>query len=81
MTFENTCERLQLALQYSDTKLIDFLYSWIRPNIQHICKTPGFDLLSKDEFYDIFKEDKIAEMWLFCFMFLNFKFAKNKLTD
>ena len=55
MSFENACERLQVGLKYSDIEFCQRLYAFMRPNLQHIALTPGFELLDKEIVIDILK--------------------------
>uniref|UniRef100_A0A914Z4I4 BTB domain-containing protein n=1 Tax=Panagrolaimus superbus TaxID=310955 RepID=A0A914Z4I4_9BILA len=55
MSFENACERLLVGLKYSDKEFCARLYAFIRPNLQHIAATPGFDSMDKEIVIDILK--------------------------
>uniref|UniRef100_A0AC35GTK4 BTB domain-containing protein n=1 Tax=Panagrolaimus sp. PS1159 TaxID=55785 RepID=A0AC35GTK4_9BILA len=55
MSFENACERLLVGLKYSDKEFCTRLYAFIRPNLQHIAATPGFDSMDKEIVIDILK--------------------------
>uniref|UniRef100_A0A914PU28 BTB domain-containing protein n=1 Tax=Panagrolaimus davidi TaxID=227884 RepID=A0A914PU28_9BILA len=55
MSFENACERLLVGLKYSDKEFCTRLYAFIRPNLQHIAATAGFDSMDKEIVIDILK--------------------------
>uniref|UniRef100_A0A914QCT1 BTB domain-containing protein n=1 Tax=Panagrolaimus davidi TaxID=227884 RepID=A0A914QCT1_9BILA len=58
LTFENTAERLKLAMICSDETLKAFLCSWIRPNFQYICKPQYiFTFFTETEILNIFRDE------------------------
>ena len=56
LSFNNCCERLQIALMYDDEELKKLIKNFIRYNLLHVRSTEGFSLLSNELIVEIIKE-------------------------